>query len=62
MNLFKTLSAELSIPVFKPAIKLSTDNAAMIAYAGFLRYKAEGPDSLNFEVFSNLPLVSYDGL
>ncbi|MCK5849229.1 MAG: tRNA (adenosine(37)-N6)-threonylcarbamoyltransferase complex transferase subunit TsaD [Caldisericia bacterium] len=60
MNLYKTLSDGLSVPVFKPAKKLSTDNAAMIAYAGFLRFKAEGPDSLNFEVFSNLPLASYN--
>jgi N6-L-threonylcarbamoyladenine synthase len=33
------------IPVFIPALALSTDNAAMIAAAGLRRYRAGGADA-----------------
>ena len=36
---FETLGNELSVPALFPSIKLSTDNAAMIAAAGYLKYK-----------------------
>jgi N6-L-threonylcarbamoyladenine synthase len=32
------LSTKLGVPVFFPSISLSTDNAAMIAGAGYLKY------------------------
>ena len=58
-TLHKMLQDAVSIPVIKPSLKISTDNAAMIAFAGYLRYMAEGSDDLSFEVESSLPLVSY---
>ncbi|MDD5318857.1 MAG: tRNA (adenosine(37)-N6)-threonylcarbamoyltransferase complex transferase subunit TsaD [Candidatus Pacebacteria bacterium] len=36
---FKKLSAEMSTPLYLPETKLSTDNAVMIALAGYLRIK-----------------------
>lgn len=36
------------IPVFVPALSLSTDNAAMIAAAGLRRFELAGPSSLDF--------------
>ncbi|MDD4028822.1 MAG: tRNA (adenosine(37)-N6)-threonylcarbamoyltransferase complex transferase subunit TsaD [Caldisericia bacterium] len=58
-TLFSMLQLSIDIPVLKPGKGLSTDNAAMIAWAGYLRYMAEGSDSLNFEVQSSLELESY---
>ena len=36
---FAVLSRELSLPILFPSLKLSTDNAAMIAAAGFLKLR-----------------------
>ena len=36
---FEALGRELAVPALFPSIKLSTDNAAMIAAAGYLKYK-----------------------
>jgi N6-L-threonylcarbamoyladenine synthase len=57
--LLSMLQQSIDIPVLKPGKGLSTDNAAMIAWAGYCRYIAEGSDSLDFEVQSSLPLESY---
>ncbi len=58
-TLFSMLQQSIDIPVLKPGKGLSTDNAAMIAWAGYCRYIAEGSDSLDFEVQSSLALESY---
>jgi tRNA N6-adenosine threonylcarbamoyltransferase len=36
---FESRARELGVPVFFPSVRLSTDNAAMIAAAGHLKYK-----------------------
>lgn len=36
---FEEKARELGVPVFFPSVRLSTDNAAMIAAAGYLKYK-----------------------
>lgn len=47
---------QLQKPVFFPSRILSTDNAAMIAYAGYQEYLLNGPMSLDFPVISRLEL------
>lgn len=54
---FTELAADLGIPGACPPPSLCTDNAAMIAAAGFLQVSRRGPDSLDFDVFSVLPLT-----
>jgi N6-L-threonylcarbamoyladenine synthase len=54
---FLTLAADLGIPGACPPLSLCTDNAAMIAAAGFLQATRRGPDALDFDVFSVLPLA-----
>jgi N6-L-threonylcarbamoyladenine synthase len=44
------------IPVFIPHIRLSTDNAAMIAAAGLRRLEQRGPSSLDFNAHATLPI------
>jgi N6-L-threonylcarbamoyladenine synthase len=44
------------IPLFVPALSLSTDNAAMIAAAGLRRLEAHGPSSLDFNADPGLKL------
>lgn len=45
------------VPVFLPERSLTTDNAAMIAWAGLLRYRREGPrDFLSVNARSRWPL------
>ena len=53
---FLALAADLGIPGACPPLSLCTDNAAMIAAAGFLQASRRGPDALDFDVFSVLPL------
>lgn len=43
-------------PVYFPSRILSTDNAAMIAHAGYQRYLINGPMALDFPVISRLEL------
>ncbi len=43
------------IALFLPEKVLCTDNAAMIACAGYYKYKAEGPDDLTLDAFADLP-------
>jgi len=43
-------------PVYIPHISLCTDNAAMIAEAGYFRFTAGQRDSLDFDITTNWPL------
>ena len=44
------------ITISTPPLKFCTDNAAMIACAGYHRWRLGGPDALDLEVSSNRPL------
>ncbi len=45
------------LPVYVPALRLSTDNAAMIAAAGLRRLDREGPGPLDFNAQASLPMT-----
>ena len=44
------------MPTFVPSLKLSTDNAAMIAAAGLRKFRASGASSLDFNADPSLVL------
>jgi len=46
----------LNIKVFYPSISLCTDNAAMVASAGYYKFKEGKKSSLNLDAVSRLPL------
>ena len=46
----------LSIKVFYPSISLCTDNAAMVASAGYYKFKENKKSSLSLDAVSRLPL------
>lgn len=48
----------LNIKVFYPSIFLCTDNAAMVASAGYYKFKKNKKASLNIDAVSRLPLES----
>jgi N6-L-threonylcarbamoyladenine synthase len=48
--------AEEGLPVFIPHIRLSTDNAAMIAAAGLRKLEQSGPSALDFNAHATLPI------
>lgn len=48
----------LNIKVFYPSIFLCTDNAAMVASAGYYKFKENKKSSLNLDAVSRLPLES----
>jgi N6-L-threonylcarbamoyladenine synthase len=50
---------EAGIPLRCPPPALCTDNAAMIASAGVHVLRRDGPSSLDFDVFSALPLAAH---
>ncbi len=50
------------IPVAFPPLDLCTDNAAMVAAAGYFQAQRQGPSELDMDVFSSLPLLPYDQL
>jgi N6-L-threonylcarbamoyladenine synthase len=45
-----------TLAFFAPDLKYCTDNAAMIAFAGYHQYKKLGPGSLDLDVYSRSPL------
>lgn len=47
---------ENDIELYCPSLILCTDNAAMIGCSGYYRYKAGMTDTLDMDVYSNLPL------
>ncbi len=49
--------AREGLPVFVPALSLSTDNAAMIAASGLRRLAAQGPSPLDFNAQASLPIA-----
>ena len=53
---FLTACKRQGIEVFFPQLSLCTDNAAMIAAAGYARLKRGEADDLNLNVFPNAPL------
>jgi N6-L-threonylcarbamoyladenine synthase len=44
------------LPVYVPALALSTDNAAMIAAAGLRKLERAGPSPLDFNAYATLPI------
>lgn len=52
---FLDLAEELSLPGACPPLSLCTDNAAIIAAAGFLQARRRGADGLDFDVYSVMP-------
>jgi len=53
---FEAAGAAHGLAVSTPAFRFCTDNAAMIACAGYHRWLTGGPDGLDLEVSSNRPL------
>ena len=49
-------SETLGVSLYYPELKLCTDNAAMIAAAGYFKYHASGPDSLGITAQPDLRL------
>ena len=47
-----------SIPVFLPSRAMCTDNAAMVAAAGWYRLQSDGPSPLDTGADPNLRLIS----
>jgi N6-L-threonylcarbamoyladenine synthase len=48
--------SRISLPVYFPSKILSTDNAGMIAYAGYQKFLRSGGDALSLPVLSRLDL------
>lgn len=53
---FTRLGIKYNFKVFFPDLKLTTDNAAMIASVGYFKFINQSFDSLDLEVFTNNPL------
>jgi tRNA N6-adenosine threonylcarbamoyltransferase len=53
----ETFQAQAPVPVHIPPIALCTDNAAMIAGAGYFRFVAGQRDDLDMDVLPNWPLT-----
>jgi N6-L-threonylcarbamoyladenine synthase len=45
------------VPVHVPAVRLCTDNGAMIGAAAYWRYRAGQRDGLDLDAIPNLPLA-----
>lgn len=50
-----SITMRASVPVFIPPLNLCTDNAAMIAGAGYFRYSVGQRDSMDMDVLPNWP-------
>jgi len=55
-EVFQDTCRQEGIGIFFPELSLCTDNAAMIAAAGYARLKRGEEDDLNLNVFPNAPL------
>ena len=53
----KQKANSLDIKVFYPSISLCTDNAAMVASAGYYKFKENKESSLELDALSRLPLM-----
>ena len=60
-EVFLDVCQQEEINVFFPALSLCTDNAAMIAAAGYARLKQGKTDDLNLDVIPNVPLEVQGG-
>jgi N6-L-threonylcarbamoyladenine synthase len=56
-SLLATVSERAQLPVLCPPPRLCTDNAAMIASAGFFRYRAGERSELSLDVDPSLPIA-----
>ena len=54
----ESMQSALDLPVFLPPMALCTDNAAMIAAAGYFRFARAKPSALDLDVRSNWRLAS----
>jgi N6-L-threonylcarbamoyladenine synthase len=60
-EVFQERCRQEGIEVFFPELSLCTDNAAMIAAAGYARLKLGRVDDLNLNVIPNIPLEVQSG-
>src|SRR5207302_9863907 len=56
-TLLTTVEQRVQLPVVCPPPRLCTDNAAMIASAGFFRYRAGERSDLSLDVEPSLPIA-----
>jgi len=56
---FSEEATKRKVELFIPSLKFATDNAAMIAYAGALRYKIGKYAPLNINAYPNYPLEKF---
>jgi N6-L-threonylcarbamoyladenine synthase len=54
----KEMAGELGIELFIPALSLCTDNAAMIAAAGYFHFKNENFSDMSLNPLAYLPLAT----
>ncbi|MEO2153761.1 MAG: tRNA (adenosine(37)-N6)-threonylcarbamoyltransferase complex transferase subunit TsaD [Aquificota bacterium] len=58
-KVFKEKAQQMGVELYIPSLKYATDNAAMIAYAGFLRWKRKGFAPLDINASPNYPLEKF---
>lgn len=55
-TMYEMFESKLTLPLYFPSKILSTDNAAMIAFAGLKKYSRQGADTLTLPVISRLDI------